>query len=177
MGAAVEDQHPVGDVCPNGEHERFEKAVRGNCRAGVIMASMLPALPRSTGFGPVSGPVPCQNSHTGSELVFSVLVTLLSEYSLIKPWTTCLRLIRAVTSAASPPTPPASGRYSLARNLALDPWRPGRGLPAPSCVTADQTSPAPSTPSSRRRHHDRAHRRAGAADERDLRAPDRHPAP
>ena len=28
-----------------------------------------------------------------------------------------------------------------------------------------------------RRHHDRAHRGAGAADERDLRAPDRHPAP
>ena len=27
------------------------------------------------------------------------------------------------------------------------------------------------------RHHDRAHRRAGAADERDLRAPHRHPAP
>jgi hypothetical protein len=45
--------------------------------------------------------VPCQNSHTGSKLVFCARQAAL-RYSLIKPSATCLRLIRAVTSIASP---------------------------------------------------------------------------
>ena len=41
--------------------------------------------------------VPCQNSFTIAELVLRAPQAAL-RYSLIKPWTTCLRLIWAVTS-------------------------------------------------------------------------------
>jgi hypothetical protein len=41
--------------------------------------------------------VPRQNSFTSAELVLRASQAAL-RYSLIKPWTTCLRLIRAVTS-------------------------------------------------------------------------------
>ena len=42
-------------------------------------------------------PVPCHNSFTIAELVLRAPQAAL-RYSLIKPWTTCLRLIRPVTS-------------------------------------------------------------------------------
>ena len=46
--------------------------------------------------------VPCQNSHTGSELVVSLRSQAALRYWLIRPWTTWVRLIRAVTSTSWP---------------------------------------------------------------------------
>jgi hypothetical protein len=46
-------------------------------------------------------PARCHNSHTDSELVFLARQAAL-RYSLIRPWTTWVRLIRAVTLTAWP---------------------------------------------------------------------------
>ena len=44
--------------------------------------------------------VPCQNSHTGSELVVSLRSQAALRYPLMRPWTTWVRLIRAVASTS-----------------------------------------------------------------------------
>jgi hypothetical protein len=41
--AVTEDQHPVGDLRPGGEHESFCVGVRGGLRGGIITA-LTPAL-------------------------------------------------------------------------------------------------------------------------------------
>jgi hypothetical protein len=65
-------------------------------RAGQFTASF-DAVSAADGIKILPRPVPCHNSHTVSDLASSLRQVAL-RYSLIKPWTACLRLIRAVTS-------------------------------------------------------------------------------
>jgi hypothetical protein len=54
----AEDQHPVGDFGPGGEHEPFGVGVRPGLRGGIFTA-LMPALARTgvEGSGELAGPV------------------------------------------------------------------------------------------------------------------------
>jgi hypothetical protein len=52
---SAEDEHPVGDLCPGGEHEPFRVAFARGLRGGIFTASM-PASARTASDAPVNCP-------------------------------------------------------------------------------------------------------------------------
>ena len=76
-------------------------------------------------------PVPCQNSGTGSELVFCHRQDAL-RYSLIKPWTTCLRSIlsRSKKNKIRQVTFRPSVRQAACAYSVIKPSEPGNSVAA-----------------------------------------------
>jgi hypothetical protein len=95
-----QDQCLCPAVRPSGLYV-WSAGTSGHQRRRVLAGSAPAPSPTAALSADPGRPVPCQRSHTGSELVFSVIVWAALRYSLIKPWTTWVRLIRAVTSTDS----------------------------------------------------------------------------
>ena len=82
----------LATVTPGAGRIRWPGTLAGKPAKGVVAMDQKDSAVRRR-----SKPVPRQDSFTVAELVLRAPQAAL-RYSLIKPWTACLRLIRAVTS-------------------------------------------------------------------------------